>query len=104
MVTRRAKRKVQAISVVKEPKKDGRISRRYLNGADGDRTHDLHVANVALSQLSYCPGNVVPSIRREASNYSRPERNNNNTIWSTGQAISPAVDGANDIEAEADRL
>jgi hypothetical protein len=24
-------------------------------GPDGDRTHDLHVANVALSQLSYRP-------------------------------------------------
>ena len=48
-------REKQTMSVVKEPKKDGRKSRRYLNGADGDRTHDLHVANVALSQLSYCP-------------------------------------------------
>lgn len=25
------------------------------NGADRDRTDDLNVANVALSQLSYCP-------------------------------------------------
>ena len=24
-------------------------------GADGDRTHDLQIANLALSQLSYCP-------------------------------------------------
>ena len=61
-------------------KKDGRKSRLYLYGADGDRTHDLHVANVALSQLSYCPGHIVSSIRREAGNYSRPERANNNTI------------------------
>ena len=68
------------VIAVKEPKKDGRKSRRYLNGADGDRTHDLHVANVALSQLSYCPGQVVSSIRREAGIYSRPERANNNTI------------------------
>ena len=26
-----------------------------LGGADGDRTHDLQIANLALSQLSYCP-------------------------------------------------
>ena len=76
------------VIAVKEPKKDDRKSRLYLNGADGDRTHDLHVANVALSQLSYCPGHVVSSIRREAGNYSRPERANNNTIGATGQAIS----------------
>ena len=25
-------------------------------GAEGDRTPDLDIANVALSQLSYCPG------------------------------------------------
>ncbi len=29
-------------------------------GADRDRTDDLHVANVALSQLSYCPKHVMP--------------------------------------------
>ena len=28
---------------------------RNLSGADGIRTHDPHVANVMLSQLSYCP-------------------------------------------------
>ena len=27
----------------------------FRGGADGDRTHDLHDANVALSQLSYRP-------------------------------------------------
>jgi hypothetical protein len=26
-----------------------------VGGADGIRTHDPHVANVMLSQLSYCP-------------------------------------------------
>ena len=28
------------------------------NGADGDRTRDLHNAIVALSQLSYCPEEI----------------------------------------------
>ena len=27
----------------------------FLGGADGDRTHDLSIANAALSQLSYGP-------------------------------------------------
>ena len=31
-----------------------RVSGKY-GGADGDRTHDLQIANLALSQLSYCP-------------------------------------------------
>lgn len=30
-------------------------------GADRDRTDDLSVANAALSQLSYCPKNVLLS-------------------------------------------
>lgn len=36
------------------------------NGADGDRTHNLHIANVALSQLSYGPtfGTPIVSDRR----------------------------------------
>lgn len=29
--------------------------RRFAGGDDGDRTHDLNIANVALSQLSYIP-------------------------------------------------
>jgi hypothetical protein len=34
----------------------GRLSLIYsINGAEGDRTPGLHIANVALSQLSYCP-------------------------------------------------
>ena len=28
---------------------------RLKNGADGDRTHNLCIANAALSQLSYSP-------------------------------------------------
>ncbi len=28
-------------------------------GAERDRTADLHVANVALSQLSYCPKDLA---------------------------------------------
>ena len=31
------------------------VSDFYSGGADGIRTHDPHVANVMLSQLSYCP-------------------------------------------------
>ncbi len=27
----------------------------FAGGDDGDRTHDLNIANVALSQLSYIP-------------------------------------------------
>ena len=34
---------------------DERASRRFLDGADGDRTHDLRLAKPALSQLSYSP-------------------------------------------------
>ena len=30
-----------------------------IGGADRDRTDDLYVANVALSQLSYSPADVV---------------------------------------------
>lgn len=29
--------------------------RCFAGGDDGDRTHDLNIANVALSQLSYIP-------------------------------------------------
>jgi hypothetical protein len=29
--------------------------REKIGGAEGDRTPDLDIANVALSQLSYCP-------------------------------------------------
>jgi hypothetical protein len=29
-----------------------------ISGADGIRTHDPHVANVMLSQLSYCPKSI----------------------------------------------
>ena len=31
------------------------VSPRALGGAEGDRTPDLDIANVALSQLSYGP-------------------------------------------------
>lgn len=34
---------------------DGGQPLDLTGGDDGDRTHDLHVANVALSQLSYIP-------------------------------------------------
>ena len=73
-------REAQTMSVVKEPKKDGRKSRLYLNGADGDRTHDLHVANVALSQLSYCPKKTVSSTRLEACHDQQPKRTYNTII------------------------
>ncbi len=36
------------------------------NGADGDRTHNLYIANVALSQLSYGPAGRDMLIRRVA--------------------------------------
>ena len=32
---------------------------KKIGGADRDRTDDLHVANVALSQLSYGPAMIV---------------------------------------------
>ena len=32
-----------------------RLSYGGTNGAEGDRTPDLRIANAALSQLSYCP-------------------------------------------------
>ena len=36
--------------------KNVRICGRFLSGgADGDRTHDLQIANLSLSQLSYSP-------------------------------------------------
>ena len=31
-----------------------------LSGDDGSRTHDLSIANAALSQLSYVPGRQTP--------------------------------------------
>ena len=34
-----------------------------IGGADGDRTHDLQIANLALSRLSYCP--TQPSMLAE---------------------------------------
>ncbi len=33
----------------------------FCCGAERDRTAGLHVANVALSQLSYCPGGEAKS-------------------------------------------
>ena len=33
-------------------------------GAEGDRTLGLHVANVALSQLSYCPISCYKALKR----------------------------------------
>lgn len=43
---------------------------RESNGADGDRTHNLHIANVALSQLSYGPtfGSAILSDTRPIGN------------------------------------
>src|SRR5690348_15569787 len=35
-----------------------------LGGAEGDRTPDLDIANVALSQLSYCPARVARNMGR----------------------------------------
>ena len=32
-----------------------KASIRRMDGPDGDRTHDLRIANAALSQLSYQP-------------------------------------------------
>ena len=34
---------------------DGEFEFFFFGGADGDRTHDLSIANAALSQLSYGP-------------------------------------------------
>lgn len=42
-----------------------RNRRTQKNGADRDRTDDLNVANVALSQLSYCPYLKPMIIRRD---------------------------------------
>ncbi len=36
-------------------------------GAEGDRTLGLHVANVALSQLSYCPMTLTPISKPQVS-------------------------------------
>ncbi len=38
-----------------------RKQREKKNGADRDRTDDLYVANVPLSQLSYCPTSKTAS-------------------------------------------
>ncbi len=53
--------------------------RARSNGGDGNRTHDLYNAIVALSQLSYAPsrdsGRIIPvrwSARKENSSLSRP--------------------------------
>ena len=37
----------------RRPKGEGQ--KEKVGGADGNRTHDLQIANLALSQLSYCP-------------------------------------------------
>lgn len=42
-------------SPTKKAPGDRGLFREIRGGADGDRTHDLHDANVALSQLSYRP-------------------------------------------------
>ena len=41
------------------------VSPRALGGAEGDRTPDLDIANVALSQLSYGPMSGVGPARAE---------------------------------------
>ena len=35
-----------------------KLKRDAQNGAEGDRTPGLDIANVALSQLSYSPGKI----------------------------------------------
>ena len=44
----------------------------YESGGDGSRTHDLSIANAALSQLSYTPvhsRSLIGNIHRWASFY-----------------------------------
>ena len=45
--------------------KNGWKAVRINGGADGDRTHDLQIANLALSQLSYCP----TTLKNDTSDY-----------------------------------
>ena len=54
-----------------KPTRKGGISFFESNGADRDRTDGLHVANVALSQLSYCPNsyNWQGECNRTGSNW-----------------------------------
>ena len=42
-------------NIVRIDKKRAPMRRKRKNGADRDRTDDLYVANVPLSQLSYSP-------------------------------------------------
>lgn len=47
--------------------------RALLDGADGNRTHDPHVANVVLSQLSYCPAAIRTDESGESGLATPPE-------------------------------
>lgn len=55
------------------------LDRYFYGGDDGIRTHDPHVANVVLSQLSYIPVNgqdgILPlcreNVKKEFRNFSR---------------------------------
>jgi hypothetical protein len=40
---------------------------KTANGADEDRTHNLRIANAALSQLSYCPDAATESTKLSRS-------------------------------------
>lgn len=41
----------------------------WFGGDNGDRTHDLCIANAALSQLSYIPTGVKTHRQNDALNY-----------------------------------
>jgi hypothetical protein len=63
--------KVRSPGVKPKTRKAARMSGEFedLGGADGDRTHDLSIANAALSQLSYGPtrGGYYLDLERVAS-------------------------------------
>lgn len=46
-------------------------------GPEGDRTLDLHIANVALSQLSYRP---VPNFKEPAAQLGEPLRRTSSSV------------------------
>ena len=73
--------------------KNVRICGHFLSGgADGDRTHDLQIANLSLSQLSYSPKGCSKKLKMLFKNLGRTMRleltttgttNRGSTNWAT---------------------
>ena len=60
----------------------------FFGGADGDRTHDLSIANAALSQLSYGPtrGGYYLDLERVArASAAEPRRGDRFLAWGVSQ-------------------